>query len=519
MTEIIEYEEMQKRIADLNPFTEKMTEDFYTECVDKSFTIYDGRKNKAVCTRCGIEWDTYPREYSRLHGLEGVCPQCGSLNVYLSAGRGRQCYEEYHRVLSFAESGGTLWAFLNWIIVRFDPFGRPDLSRSLTDIYIINREDQQRWSKTYSYRNGWKPQFELRKNMKIPAAPTAPYCWESKWRDHVCLAGFRDMVARSDCKYFLEPKYLLEMQGIDLPAYFGTMMKYHSVELLAKAGFERIAQHKINGHGCRQINWRAGSLEKILKLPKRDIKRLRTLDPSVRMLELYKLLPEDDRRDVNLIVLRDMMNWDRYDGKTYTNIYKQEVEKYMPFDKWCRWVNTQLYLYDEESPHLLADYKDYIRTATLLGLDIHKKSVLRPKDLEEAHDEAVDQLRIERNSRIDALIAMNTRHDKFSSKTLMIVPAKCQEDLNKESAKLCHCVKTYGDKIATGACFIFFIRDIKAPDEPFYTLECKPSGEFVQCRGKHNCSMTDEVKLFTDAFVKKLKADIKKERETACQTA
>ena len=61
----------------------------------------------------------------------------------------------------------------------------------------------------------------------------------------------------------------------------------------------------------------------------------------------------------------------------------------------------------------------------------------------------------------------------------MIVPAICQEDLNKESAKLHHCVKTYGEKLASGRCYIFFVREVSNPTEPYYTLETKSDRKSV----------------------------------------
>ena len=41
-----------------------------------------------------------------------------------------------------------------------------------------------------------------------------------------------------------------------------------------------------------------------------------------------------------------------------------------------------------------------------------------------------------------------------------------------------------------------FIRKAENPDLPYYTLELSPKGDIVQCRGNHNCDMTDEVKAF-----------------------
>ena len=520
MGERVEIEEMKRLLDQLPDEDPNLKETFYEEYVTNGYIIYDGKKNKAACTRCGNEWDLYPKEYSRMHGLRELCPCCGAENTLLAAGRGRQKFTEYHRVLSFSEKDGTLWGFLNYLIVSFEDMGRPQLYNNLQEIYAFNRDEQTRWSKkTAYYGDVW---YERMKRIIVPSAPCAPYC-ATKWSDHVYLEGLRDMISKSDCKYTLETNGMIQHQDMDLPAYFATMMRYHSVELLAKAGFWKIAQKKIDGGGCRAVNWRGDSLEKILKLPKGDIKRLRAYDPSCAELETYQLLTSEERRSIPIPVLRDMLAYREYDykKKKYINTYKERVEKFMPFDKWVRWAKTQdHYMRESRSyTYLIRDYRDYMAAAEKLGMDIRKKSVLRPKDLKQAHDDTIERLKIERNAAIDQLIAANSRAESFRSDHLMIMTAVCQEDLNKESAKLGHCVKTYGNKLAEGRCYIFFVRDVKAPEIPYYTLETKPNGDFVQCRGKHNCSMTDDVKLFTDAFVKKLKADIKKERKSACQTA
>ena len=514
--EIMHMKDMARLLEHVPAPDPEMEERCYNEYIRNGYIIYDGRKNKAVCTRCGYEWDLYPKEYSRLHGLKETCPCCAQENILLAAGRGRQRYTEYFRVLSFAEHQGAIYAFLNNVVATFENFGRPTLNRTLTNIYIISKHEQKRW-RLYE---GWYGDryYENIRSMSVPAPPRGMGWYSySKYEDFVYTDGLMDMLVRSDCKHLINMPLLVKNRGHDIIPFLATCMKYHSVEMLAKAGFESIAQMKIHGFGCRAINWRAESLEKILKLPKRWIRKLRPYDPNMAQLEAFQKLPEIYKDRIPIFVLKDAIS---YNGTKCPESYIEEVEKYMPFDKWLRWAASQE-SYDESkySPNLLRDYKDYIRTAEKLGMDIHKKSTLRPADLKQAHDEAVNRLRVETNAAIDRLIAENCRTDEFRTGSLMIVPAICQEDLNKESAKLHHCVKTYGEKLASGRCYIFFVREVSNPTEPYYTLETKSDGTFVQCRGLMNCGMTAEVKMFTDAFVKSLKAGIKKEREEACQTA
>ena len=520
MTTVLTQEDLSRMQEKIPPSDPAMTEAIFQEYIKEGYIIYDGKRNKAVCTRCGEEWDIYPGEYARMHGLQEECPCCSSVGILLSAGRGREKFTEYHRVLSFAEAEGTMYAFLNSIIVKFRPFGRPELFRSCDELYIINKDEQNRYQRHWNYYTREWEYWRIN-NLKVPAAPHAPFTWESMWKEHAYTYGLREMLAESSCRYVLGANSLPDVNEMDLPTYIGMMMKYHSVELLMKAGFSEIVKRKIAGLGCRAINWRGKSLEKILKLPKGDVRKIREWNPTYRDLEIYQNLAPEHRRIIDWPLFRDICGFESYDHQTkkYSSRYIENVEQYMPFDKWVRWAKTQENYREAKEPHLLRDYQDYIRTATVLGMDIHKKSVQRPKDLQRAHDDVVSRWKVSRNSLIDTAIKENARAAEFSAIGLTIRAATCQEDLNKESARLCHCVKTYGDKLARGHCLIFFIRREGEPDVPYYTLETRPDGTFVQCRGLHNSNMTEDVRLFKDAFVKKLQAEIKKERKTACQTA
>ena len=105
-----------EQIPPSHPDTERY---FRDECIVNRLLIYDGRKNKAVCTSCGCEWDTYPGEYSRMHGLKDTCPECGETLICVSVGKGRAKYEELHRLMTFASDGKNLWIVQNDIFVHF----------------------------------------------------------------------------------------------------------------------------------------------------------------------------------------------------------------------------------------------------------------------------------------------------------------------------------------------------------------------------------------------------------------
>lgn len=503
-------EEMAEILKECPPSDPNMNEIIYHNVIREGYLLYDGKRNKAACTRCGYVWDIAPGEYSGCSHSADRCPCCESDLTCLSAGRGRMRFGEYHRVMSFAEKDGTLWAILNELMPVFDNFGRPDLHSKIRAVYKLNASEQRYWKLIEPW--GSKPYYTEPANITIPSPPGAIYGY-SKYEDHLYAEGLKDMILRSDCKYLYEDWMISDPKMWMVP-YMASELKYHSVELLRKAGFLSIANIKLKGYGgARCINWRANSLERILKLPKRWVRFLREYDPSVGELEIFQHMTEEEKRAGGRKVATDIAHSYRDEKR-----YREVVEEYMPFIKWIKYADGQEARY---KGHLLSDYEDYMRIAASLGMDISKNSVKFPKDLKTAHDAVNAQWKAAKDEIKEKAIAAKARLiSDYIRNDLMIIAATSQEDLNKESAGLCHCVKTYGDKIARGDCWIFFIRDIRNPDRPFYTLETTTEGKMVQCRGLHNCSMTEEVKIFTEAFVKDLQKQIGIERrQKLCQTA
>ncbi len=154
-----------------------------------------------------------------------------------------------------------------------------------------------------------------------------------------------------------------------------------------------------------------------------------------------------------------------------------------------------------------------------LGWTQEKKRVLFPDDFDEIHRQLSEKVEVEenreKNEKIKAVAKaynLKVKDDKFTLKI-----AASQTDLNMESSALCHCVKTYGDRVVAGMTIIYFIRKKSEPAKPFYTLEINPDGRFVQCRGKNNCSMTKEVEDFKSRVVAEFNRILeKKERSVAC---
>lgn len=488
-----EFREIAMQIPPSHPDTERS---FRDECIIHKFLIYDGKKNRAVCTNCGYEWDIAPREYSHMHGLKDVCPCCEAELVCVSAGRGRRSYEEQHRLMTFASDGKNLWIVQNDVLVSFVEFGEAQIYRSMSEVFKISADEQRHWR----YSEGWwgsVARWDELKTFNPAPLPHAMY-YASKWSQHIFREGFEEILQNSDCRFLAGEDLEKALGWPSVATWIALQMRYPALELLRKGGYDKLARHRLTGYGNYQnaINIRGTSIEKALRLPKKWAKALRRADISetITSKELKEFQKADDKLKQAAID-----SWDAY-TKLITSY---RAEEYMLAIRKHTSIEKYLYYMGGQRTHDPTMFVDYIESAYLLGWDLRRSSVLFPPDIKRAHDEATALRDMEKNAEKDKKIRMHAIDIDYQIHNLIALPAMSQQELNNESSALSHCVKTYGDRVADGKTLIYFVRRTSLPDEPYYTLEISPKdGHVVQCRGLKNCSMTEEVKEFKEGFEK-----------------
>ena len=502
-----EFREIARQIPPSHPDTERS---FRDECIAHKFLIYDGKKNKAVCTNCGYEWDIAPGEYSRMHGLKDVCPCCKEELVCVSAGRGRRSYEEQHRLMTFASDGKNLWIVQNDVLVSFVEFGEAQIYRSMSEVFKISADEQRHWR----YSEGWwgsVARWDELKTFNPAPLPHVMYC-ASKWSQHIFREGFEEILQNSDCRFLAGEDLEKALGWPSVATWIALQMRYPALELLRKGGYDKLARQRLTGYGNYRnaINIRGTSIEKALRLPKKWTKALRRADISetITSKELKEFQKADDKLKQAAID-----SWDAYTML----ITSYRAEEYMLAIRKHTSIEKYLYYMGGQRTHDPTMFVDYIESAYLLGWDLRRKSVLFPPDLKRAHDEATALRDMEKNAEKDKKIRMHAIDIDYQIHNLIALPAMSQQELNNESSALSHCVKTYGDRVADGKTLIYFVRRASLPDEPYYTLEISPKdGHVVQCRGLKNCSMTDEVKEFKEGFEKAFMKMMKRE-DKACR--
>lgn len=477
-------EEVEKILQKLPPAPKGVEKWIRKYAIENTYMIYNNKEGKAICTRCEKEFQI-KRIGEVKHNVQCVCPGCGSLAIGKSEGMGRKKLQEEFRILLFTHRGKTVYGTLFEIVADFTD-KKVKLCKWLSALYVFPDKEQ----KYYKHHPGdcWNNErWESPKKIILPSPPMGLNYgkWQRFERTELYTENLERVFKNSCLKYHWAPDFFRKYNfgAREMVRYIDQSLKYQSLEMLRKAGFEKIVAERIEESAKTAIHIRGKELSKILRVPKMYHKKLRTWDVNNDELEIFQELTEREKNQIT---------------------YKQLKKLRMAF--WdIREIGSAIEIlnYTEKQNEVMWKYRDYIRMAERLGWDINRKKVAFPENLRQAHDDAVKEINkykdeIENRESKKAFEKMAKGIPEYTYEGLTIRPAKSKEELNKESLALSHCVRTYADRIRRGESKILFIRKKEEPDIPFYTLELNKKNEVVQCRGDHNCTMTDEVKEFVE---------------------
>ena len=234
------------------------------DLVENTYIIYNNKENSAVCTRCGHTFKA-DRFYMK-HNEKGKCPRCHEKATYKAEGIGRKKLSEYVRVLLFTHRGKTVYASLTEIEIDFSPVGKPNLNGWISAVYMFTEKEQI----YFKHHPGWMPGgewWEERKNIKLPGLPPT-HNWYSvnRWfRNELYEDNLKSVFEKSCLKYLYDNDLFetYEFQPEDYIRYISLGLKYQSIEMLNKAGFDELVVNKVSGESCgHTVNWRGMSLKK-----------------------------------------------------------------------------------------------------------------------------------------------------------------------------------------------------------------------------------------------------------------
>lgn len=165
----------------------------------------------------------------------------------------------------------------------------------------------------------------------------------------------------------------------------------------------------------------------------------------------------------------------------------------------------------------IREWRDYLRAAISIKMDMHDRRVLYPRALKTEHDIVVAKSRfISDQKTIEAFsIAVEKYKDLEYDKGNYFVKVPCStEEMLEEGRKLHHCCGQYIDDVADETAFVLFLRKKSDPNIPFLSMEVLPTGEIRQVRGLNDShiSVLDEhreIYLFLSDFAKKKKLSLR----------
>ncbi len=487
--------------------------EFILATADYTYVIFDQKQDKVRCTCCG-KIGKLPNlaEGVYKHNAETYCPFCGEKAIGKAAQYGRKNITEYGRVLWFRKYGRVTYAQLDEYQIDYtESTGMPSVSSWASAQYRFCKESQAYYKCIPAgyWNSGY---WEKRKEIKLPN----PECgmWNSnkmsRYKKTVTHTSYIGGLG-TDLKYANTDMRIKGWEDPENPygiiGYLANFLKYPSIEILEKAGFEKLVGVRASGGRCRYINWRAKDLRKTLKMNAKEIRDFRAAGGTMQTLERYREIQEVYPK-VNFSQLDLFGYWGREE-----NI--KEIEKYISLDSAVKYLEKQ------GGNNDTGIYADYLRECNSLGYDMKDKRILRPKDLQKAHEKTSMQVAIEKDKkkREDFAVGMKSIYaeEAYQYGDLLIRSAASIEELHKESQALNHCVRTYVNKVCDKRCAILFIRKINEPDKPYFTLELSRERKIVQCRGNHNCAYPPEV----EAFIEQWKKDIlnKKKKGAAAPAA
>ena len=252
-----------------------------------------------------------------------------------------------------------------------------------------------------------------------------------------------------------------------------------------------------------EVNWKEKRPAQMLGLTKEEFRQMKQAHWSAEDLEKYKLVRDSG---VPVRLPKDMELLKQIEGYDCSRILEEAPKS----DFW----RTVRYLVKQKAHwYTLRDYRGMAREA---GRDMTDNLVQWPRNLTAAHNRYVEERQAlrdkeEREKRAKEIAeraglfakrAVELEWLTFEDGGLLIRPCANEDELIQEGRELHHCVSSYARSHAEGRTAILFIRQAKAPDKPFFTLEFdEKKMVVVQNRGLRNCDRTPEVEAFEKAWL------------------
>lgn len=294
-----------------------------------------------------------------------------------------------------------------------------------------------------------------------------------------------------------------ERLALDVAAFKGWEMNYNKLmmawrygqtEYLIKGGFRQLVREIADlcapGHYAGCICEVGSNVQETLMLDGQRVARLRQADGGIGYLRWLRTEEKTGEK-----LSEEVLRWL---GSTMVSPRELDfIAPYMSYTRIANYLRSQMEKSKLRFENILVKWRDYMRMAEQLHMDIKKEAVYRPKDLRAAHDGLTEIINLKRDElereRIEGeypLIAPTCNRIKplyeWTDGVYSVTVPQGASDIIREGRLQNHCVgganDLYFDRIATGESYIMFLRKSSAPETPWYTMEVEPGGNVRQLR-------------------------------------
>lgn len=476
------------------------------EVPEQNYIFYEyerGGAKTGYCRHCECD---VPLIRPPKHRAEMKCPKCKRKSILISTGKIRSVNggESYGQIIQGIIGGFVVRTFRVGYRIYTENYKKPEYfvseyARTLfrgTDIdaydYTMYKNKYTRWckvSRVYFY-------YENEDKTKLFKGN---------------IGRIRPLIEKQSAL----PLLIKEGKSIRIERYLCEEKKHPVIEMLAKAGMVDMAAEYANlRRGMSELDESQTELVKILKIDNARMKRLKKMGAGSDVLHWLQ-----QERKKNTIWENEMI---QYFAKAGLDIREFNfASKMMSLKKIYNYLRKQEQLTGEEPKQLLKTWKDYLNMAFKLKMNMDLEMIYKPKNLLDAHAEAIEMIErggmekiakqtAKRFPKVDEVCKTLKKYEYADGKYCIIAPDGIV-DIVREGTILRHCIHTcdyYFDRISRKESYLLFLRAAGRENIPWYTLEVEPGGNIRQKRTTGDVQKKDLDKAIP--FLKKWQKEIKK---------
>ncbi len=490
----------------------------------------NSKTRRCICTACGQEYEVTSNSYdifTACHNDEVICERCKRTVKAKSKGKAKSCknlYEE-HRVVVIHRIDANKIEILADVAYKryYNGIYNPQVDFYKSSRYILQPGKARHFDWLW-YHKEW---FERKKIGEPFYIKNNGGCFWYEPDNSYNIIGM-EKLNNTFLKYQLLDEYedeqiqrnrhrrIINFKEVSYLCHFA---EHPQIEVLQKLGYYEIVRNlvELNNKSYPYVNWNADTLTGFFKMTKQELKEFRKINGDYNLLKLFWVMkkhfkskkPLQDavkiRSEIKGAIISSEADFLR---EAISDIKRNKLSI----------IETVRYLIKQQEKKgdfdtVRREYFDYYRMANDLNYDFTIHNVLYPPNLKRAHDLANEthivwleekkaKEEAERDKKAQKMLRKKDIQYYFTDgKYLITVPHSTKEIL-EEGRRQQHCVGGYAGRHIEGKLTICFLRKVKEPQKPFYTIEMHGKS-LTQVQGFNNRTpLTPQAKVFFDKWLK-----------------